>query len=53
MIALSEIVKAKRQISNTAIKTPCAFAPLLSQEVGADVYLKKENLQMFFHGKQK
>jgi len=46
MIALSEIVKAKRQISNTAIKTPCAFAPLLSQEVGAEVYLKKENLQI-------
>ena len=46
MIALSEIVKAKRQISTTAIKTPCAYAPLLSEEVGAEVYLKKENLQI-------
>ncbi len=46
MIALSEIVKAKRQISTTAIKTPCALAPLLSLEVGAEVYLKKENLQI-------
>ena len=46
MIALSEIVKAKRQISTTAIKTPCALAPLLSEEVGAEVYLKKENLQI-------
>jgi threonine dehydratase len=46
MIALSEIVKAKRQISATAIKTPCALAPLLSEEVGAEVYLKKENLQI-------
>ena len=46
MIALSEIVKAKRQISTTAIKTPCALAPILSEEVGAEVYLKKENLQI-------
>jgi threonine dehydratase len=46
MIALSEIVKAKRQISQVALKTPCALAPILSEEVGAEVYLKKENLQI-------
>jgi threonine dehydratase len=46
MIPLSEIVKAKRQISAVVTKTPCAIAPLLSEEVGANVYLKKENLQI-------
>lgn len=46
MIALSEIVKAKRQLGNVVTKTPCALAPHLSEEVGAQVYLKKENLQV-------
>lgn len=46
MIALSEIVKAKRQISSVVINTPCALAPILSEEVGAEVYLKNENLQI-------
>lgn len=46
MIALSEIVKAKRQLGNVVTKTPCALAPHLSEEVGAQVYLKKENLQI-------
>ncbi|KFL35229.1 MULTISPECIES: threonine ammonia-lyase [unclassified Sulfurospirillum] len=46
MIALSEIVKAKRQLANVVTKTPCALAPHLSEEVGAQVYLKKENLQI-------
>lgn len=46
MIALSEIVKAKRQIESVVNKTPCILVPLLSEEVGANVYLKKENLQI-------
>ncbi len=46
MIPLSEIIKAKRQISAVVTKTPCAFAPLLSETVHANVYLKKENLQI-------
>lgn len=46
MIALSEIIKAKRQISSVVTNTPCALAPILSQEVGAQVFLKKENLQI-------
>lgn len=46
MIALSEIIKAKRQISAIVTKTPCALAPILSEVVGAEVYLKKENLQI-------
>lgn len=46
MIALSEIVKAKRQLVNVVTKTPCSLAPHLSEEVGAQVFLKKENLQI-------
>ena len=46
MIALSEIVKAKRQLGSVVTKTPCSLAPLLSEQVGANVYLKKENLQI-------
>ncbi len=46
MIQLSEIVQAKRRVSKVVNKTPFAHAPILSEEVGADVYLKKENLQL-------
>lgn len=46
MIKLSEIVQAKRKISKVVNKTPFAHAPNLSDEVGATVYLKKENLQL-------
>lgn len=46
MIALSEIVKAKRQLANVITQTPCSLAPHLSEEVGAQVFLKKENLQI-------
>jgi len=46
MIKLSEIVQAKRKISKVVNKTPFAYAPNLSDEVGANVYLKKENLQL-------
>lgn len=46
MIKLSEIVQAKRKISKVVNKTPFAYAPILSDEVDAKVYLKKENLQL-------
>jgi threonine dehydratase len=46
MIKLSEIVQAKRKINKVVNKTPFAHAPNLSDEVGAIVYLKKENLQL-------
>lgn len=46
MIALSEIVQAKRRVSAVVNKTPFAHAPLLSQEVGGNIFLKKENLQL-------
>ncbi len=46
MIALSEIVQAKKRVSKIVNKTPFVYAPLLSENVGANVYLKKENLQL-------
>ncbi len=46
MIQLSEIVQAKRKISNVVNKTPFVYAPLLSENVKSNVYLKKENLQL-------
>ena len=46
MIDLKEIQKAKELLEGVVVKTPFANAPLLSQRVSADVYLKKENLQL-------
>ncbi len=46
MIPLSEIVHAKRVISKVVEKTPFAYAPLLSNKKDAEIYLKKENLQL-------
>jgi threonine dehydratase len=46
MIALSDIVQAKRRVSPIINSTPFAKALILSDIVGADVYLKKENLQL-------
>jgi threonine dehydratase len=46
MIALSEIVQAKRVLSKVVNKTPFVYAPNLSQQNRANIYLKKENLQI-------
>ncbi|NPA81438.1 MAG: threonine ammonia-lyase, partial [Epsilonproteobacteria bacterium] len=46
MIPLSEIVHAKRAISKVVEKTPFAYAPLLSTKLKAQIFLKKENLQI-------
>jgi len=46
MIALSEIVHANRVISKIVEKTPFSYAPLLSDKKDAQIYLKKENLQL-------
>lgn len=46
MIPLSHIIQAKRRIGGVVNKTPFSKAPLLSQMVGAEIYLKKENLQL-------
>ena len=46
MIPLEVIQEARKSIQDVVLKTPFAHAPLLSQRVGAEVYLKKENLQL-------
>ncbi len=46
MIPLEEIKRAKERVSGVVVKTPFAFAPILSDRVGAKVFLKKENLQL-------
>jgi len=46
MIELSEIIQAKRLVSDVIAKTPFILAPLLSKRVGANIFLKKENLQL-------
>ncbi len=46
VIELSEIVQAKRLISDVIAKTPFILAPLLSERVDANIFLKKENLQL-------
>ncbi len=45
MIGLEEIKKAHEEVGKVAVKTPFSYAPKLSESVGCDVYLKKENLQ--------
>ncbi len=46
MIEISRIIQAKRRISKIVEETPFSYAPSLSNETGANVYLKKENLQL-------
>jgi len=46
MIHLSKIKEAKKAIDGVILKTPFAKAPLLSQKCDANVFLKKENLQL-------
>ncbi len=45
MIKIEKIKKAQERIENIIYKTPFPYAPKLSQEVGNEIYLKKENLQ--------
>jgi len=46
MIALNEIQKAKDNVKDVVLKTPFAKAPLLSSKCEANIFLKKENLQL-------
>ncbi|MDX1807971.1 MAG: threonine ammonia-lyase [Sulfurospirillaceae bacterium] len=46
MIELSEIIQAKRLISDVVPRTPFVYAPLLSEKIDANIFLKKENLQL-------
>jgi threonine dehydratase len=46
MIDLKTIKNAHNRIKNIVHNTPCAYAPILSNMSGYEVYLKKENLQI-------
>ncbi|SFV68917.1 Threonine dehydratase [hydrothermal vent metagenome] len=45
MLDLNTIKKAYERVSGVVHRTPFAYAPILSQISGYEVYLKKENLQ--------
>lgn len=46
MITLNNIKEARKNLENIAVNTPIAKAPILSRELNAEIYLKKENLQL-------
>jgi len=46
MISLEKIKNAAKRIEKVVYHTPFAYAPSLSQKVGNEIYLKKENLQI-------
>ncbi len=46
MITLQKIKDAKKQLDGIVNYTPIAYAPILSQQYNAKIYLKKENLQL-------
>jgi len=46
MISLSQIEEAQKRLNGIVYKTPFAYATHLSQMVGNEIYLKKENLQL-------
>jgi threonine dehydratase len=46
MITLKDIREAKSRLEGVVYNTPLAYAPILSKELDANIYLKKENLQL-------
>jgi threonine dehydratase len=46
MINLAKIKDAQKRLNGVIHKTPLAYAPILSKHLGANIYLKKENLQL-------
>lgn len=46
MVNLNKIIQAKRTIDGFVAKTPFGLAPKLSKIANAQIYLKKENLQI-------
>jgi len=46
MITIEDIKQAKTRLDGIARNTPMAFAPILSEKNSANIYLKKENLQL-------
>ncbi len=46
MITLENIQKAQQTVKNISYITPLSRAPILSENLNANIYLKKENLQV-------
>jgi len=46
MINLEQIQQAQDRLKDVIHHTPLAYAPILSEQLGASIYLKKENLQL-------
>lgn len=46
MLAIEKIYKAQERIADVITETPFSYAPHLSEISGAEVFLKKENLQI-------
>jgi len=46
MLTINDIQKAKNNVSKVAYATPLTLAPVLSKLYDAQIYLKKENLQV-------
>jgi len=46
MLTINDIKKAKENVSKVAYATPLTLAPVLSKLYDAQIYLKKENLQV-------
>ncbi|MEA3372356.1 MAG: threonine ammonia-lyase [Campylobacterota bacterium] len=46
MIELAKIEQASERIKDVVVKTPFSYAPVLSEMIGAELFLKKENLQI-------
>ena len=46
MITLNNIKDAKKRLSGTVLNTPLVKAPILSNDLNAQVYLKEDNLQL-------
>ncbi len=46
MVSLEAVRSAFNRISGIVVKTPFAYAPVLSEQVKTQVFLKKENLQV-------
>jgi len=46
MITLENIQKAQQTVKDISYKTPISRAPILSKNLNANIYLKKENLQV-------
>ena len=46
MITLNDIKEAKNKLDGVIQKTPLTYAPILSNELNSNIYVKKENLQI-------